>query len=414
MRPDCKDGPGFNWPPQSGEKADLVSPSEALFMRCPSCGAVHGSMQCPDSATVATTLALSTQDLKSDTTDLEELNRDANVETELSYIEARSVSRLIEFPGVTRRALPQWRRELSERVREVQERRAREAAAEALEAERLQSEQPQTTTPQLELLPQAEAPAVNPVVAAALRRIERAHQAPAASGYSRTATAVAVAVDSELETSFADAVPIPQIKEMSPPGQAAPAPERTHNLVMVQAPVTSYADSISEKPKPKRVIADDVNDPALSYLDFIGFAGDLSADADERAPLLSRFAAAVIDLIAVSFLSLPFAAAIELQNGNWHQPRVVALMGAIAAVVMFAYATVSTALTGRTLGMRILSLRAVDVRTGLIPTGKQSAGRALVYVLSVVTMGIGLLLAFARSEGKTAHDRFSRTAVVRD
>jgi uncharacterized RDD family membrane protein YckC len=344
---------------------------------------------------------------------LEALNLGANSESELSSIEAKPVSRLIEFPGVTRRAVPQWRRELSERVREVQERRAREAAAEAEEAERLQKRQPQTPPPQLELLPQAEAPPLNPVVAAALRRIERAHQAPSTSAYSRAATAVAIAADSELETRFDSAVAPPPTKEMSP-DEAAPASERTHNLVMVQAPVPSHAESIFEKPKPKRLIADDLNDPALSYLDSIDRAAGLSVSSEDRAPLLSRFAAAVIDMIAVSFLSLPFAAAIELQNGNWHQPRIIALMGGIAAVVMFAYATVSTALTGRTLGMKMLSLRAIDVRTGLIPTGKQSASRALVYLLSLATVGIGLLLAFARGEGKTAHDRLSRTAVVRD
>src|SRR2546430_3214585 len=34
---------------------------------------------------------------------------------------------LIEFPGVTKNSVPQWRKELGERVREVQERKAREA-----------------------------------------------------------------------------------------------------------------------------------------------------------------------------------------------------------------------------------------------------------------------------------------------
>ena len=45
-------------------------------------------------------------------------------------------STLIEFPGVSRNSMPEWRKELSERVREVQEKRAREAAHEAAEAER--------------------------------------------------------------------------------------------------------------------------------------------------------------------------------------------------------------------------------------------------------------------------------------
>src|SRR5262245_20534319 len=80
-------------------------------------------------------------------------------------------SRLIEFPGVSRSALPHWRQQLSERVREVQEKRAREAALEKAE-----KDQPGAAPPQLELLPQVDAPPVNPLVSAALKRIERAHQ----------------------------------------------------------------------------------------------------------------------------------------------------------------------------------------------------------------------------------------------
>ena len=88
-------------------------------------------------------------------------------------------STLIEFPGVSRNSLPEWRKELSERVREVQEKRARDAAREAAEAERKRVEAA-INPPQLELLPPTPMPAMNPLVAAALKRIERAHQtAPA-------------------------------------------------------------------------------------------------------------------------------------------------------------------------------------------------------------------------------------------
>lgn len=392
-------------------------------MLCPSCGAEHSPKQCPQPLAVAARApALLTQELESDLLDLE----DEKSEMADSPMEARPASRLIEFPGVTRRAMPQWRKELSERVREVQERKAREAALElsvaAPEAVTLGKEPPPTSPPQLELLPQAEAPEINPVLAAALRRIERAHQAAqtgSSNSYSRTATAVAIARDHEAEADFSAEVAATRDAVQ----EAAPNAERTHNLVVVQAPIVTHSEPqpefapqpelLAEKPKPKRLIADDLNDPALSYLDAIGVAAG-PVRVEDRAPLSTRFVAAVLDVITVGFLSLPFAALIELEDGNWHQPRIIALMGGIAAVLMFLYATVSTALTGRTLGMRLLSLRAVDVRNGLIPTGNQSAGRALIYLLSLATLGIGLLMAFARGEGKTTHDRLTRTAVVRD
>src|SRR6266550_4637711 len=123
MPPECRMAWIFLWPSRSREKADLVVPyGGPSFMRCPSCGADHSFKECPPQAAVAASaLALSTQELEPDPLDLE----DENTEMTGAPLEARPASRLIEFPGVTRRAVPQWRKELSERVREVQERRAR-------------------------------------------------------------------------------------------------------------------------------------------------------------------------------------------------------------------------------------------------------------------------------------------------
>jgi uncharacterized RDD family membrane protein YckC len=380
---------------------------------------------------------------------------------------AKPTSRLIEFPGVTRRTVPPWRRELSERVREVQERRAQEAAAEG-EATNPVSADAANLPPQLELLPQAEALAVNPLVVAALRRIERAHQPgqdlrpshPAVlsaavgttdagtarhelrqdNGTSRLAVS-AILFDepcNETETatlqSTADRNPvavatIPDSKEFSF-GEIELDPEPAVNLAAAPltpvppAPIVAEANTSAEgesapdvaptKPKPKRIISDDASDPALNYLDLIGVASPKEVDRDNRAPVFSRLIAGVIDLLSVGFLSVPFAAVIELRNDNWREPRVALFMSSVAIVVMFIYLTMTTALTGKTLGMRILSLRVIDTRTRLIPTGKQAAGRAIVYILSLATAGVGFLVALARGEGKTVHDRLSRTAVVRD
>src|SRR5256885_11608305 len=51
-------------------------------------------------------------------------------------------STLIEFPGTARASRPQWRKDFSERVREIQERRARESAREAGEATHKRLPQP--------------------------------------------------------------------------------------------------------------------------------------------------------------------------------------------------------------------------------------------------------------------------------
>ncbi len=64
--------------------------------------------------------------------------------------------------------------------------------------------------------------------------------------------------------------------------------------------------------------------------------------------------------------------------------------------------------------MRILSLRTIDTRTGLIPTGGQSMKRALGYMFALAVLGLGLLYALIDPDGRTIYDRFSKTIVIRD
>jgi multidrug transporter EmrE-like cation transporter len=64
--------------------------------------------------------------------------------------------------------------------------------------------------------------------------------------------------------------------------------------------------------------------------------------------------------------------------------------------------------------MSLVSLRAVDVDTGLAPTTKQSVTRAIAYMLSLATMGLGIAYAIFDAEGRTAHDHLSGTAVIRE
>ncbi len=328
-------------------------------------------------------------------------------------------SKLIEFPGVSRTAIPQWRKDLSERVREVQEKRAREDALEGNGDRRLQEHEP-LQTPQLELLPQAEVAPLNPLVAAALRRIERAHEPNAT--YARSAerpggVAVAYATkpefrDSDLSAFEMACTEFPGEAEYRPPVDAPDSsqPEKVHNLVVVP-PRVLKTEEPQTRPQPRRMIGD-LNDPALNYLDSILTTVHVEATTHRQAPTLSRLLSAVVDLIVVAVLFAPVAAVLELANTNWHDYKVAIFVGAAFAVISFLYFTVSTGLTGRTLGLRLFSLRVVDARTGLIPTGSQSAGRALIYVLTLLTLGVGSLYALLNPERQTAHDRLTRTAVI--
>jgi hypothetical protein len=59
--------------------------------------------------------------------------------------------------------------------------------------------------------------------------------------------------------------------------------------------------------------------------------------------------------------------------------------------------------------MALVSVRAIDERSGLIPTAGQCARRALFYMLSLAALGLGLLPALFGSERRALHDRLSGT-----
>lgn len=327
---------------------------------------------------------------------------------------AEKKSTLIEFPGVTRSSVPEWRKELGERVREVQEKRARDAAREAAEAERQRLETA-IDPPQLELLPPAQMPTMNPLVAAALKRIERAHQGqPTENHQPRTTLATSVAYAPEREENDASEATPPSARpsieaEQLPESETSSASEKPIHLAVVPSePIVVKTES----PKhPKRLIKDDPNDPALNYLDSI--TRNLRVDdlSEKSASPFRRLICAGIDLIFCALLSSPIALAMYLTGSNLQDARVAAVLAGSAVVVTFLYLTLMTALTGRTWAMRLLSLRVIDTKTGLIPTGSQSIGRSFFYLFSLATV-FGILFALVSREGYTMHDRFTRTAVI--
>jgi uncharacterized RDD family membrane protein YckC len=300
-------------------------------------------------------------------------------------------------------------------VREVQERRARETAREAAEAER-QRVEAAGDAPQLELLPPTETPAMNPLVAAALKRIERAHQsASVETRQPRSSLATAVAYAPEREENIMNETVPPTIQlelETEPPAADPPPPaiEKSH-LVIVPPPIEPVVVKADPSAPAKRLIRDDPNDPALNYLDSICRNVRVDDLANRSASAVRRAVCAVIDLIFCAVLTSPIAGAFYLSGSVFQDTRALTVLAAALVVVIFLYLTLATALTGRTLGMRMLSLRVIDTKTGLIPTGGQSIGRSFFYLLSLPTV-VGILFALVSREGYTAHDRFTRTAVV--
>jgi uncharacterized RDD family membrane protein YckC len=392
--------------------------------------------------------------------------------------QAPNNSTLIEFPGVNR---PAWRRELSERFREIQQKRAREADLDDKSAPA--ASQSQTTlddaraaakeraaesaSKQLGLVPAPDEPELNPLVAAALRRIERARaSAPAArsaAGRGQAATAAARVVEEQpvQEAPEPVAPPPPPLVVVQPKTAPRPEPppvvkagsavaealveETKTPAAVAQAPasktvVTSEVEAVAD-PVIKSEVAQAAPQPGASVeaeaqtsssrqprhisgvldefwlerqgIELLPKVEEKELTYDDRAPRFKRVAAAFVDLLAVAFLCAPFAAAIELSIGNWPDPRVSGSMGLIAALVMFLYHTCSVALAGRTPGMRLCAFHVVDARKASVPTTGQCARRALVYMLSLAAGGLGILYSLFDAEGRTVHDILSGTVVVR-
>lgn len=158
-------------------------------MQCPTCSVVYsnGLDNCPRCKTPAPqTSAL--EEIQYAETSKAANNGAAAVETENVRMtdkqpETKSQSStLIEFPGKKRQEMPAWRKELLEKFKEIQDKRAREAEEEA-EVKTVSEETVAETVvpteevakPHLEVVPPAP---VNPIVAKALERIERANHKP--------------------------------------------------------------------------------------------------------------------------------------------------------------------------------------------------------------------------------------------
>src|SRR2546423_8453366 len=212
-------------------------------------------------------------------------------------------STLIEFPGVNRNR-PAWRKELSERFREIQQRRAREAALEGEEAQSDAAEQaeaeyaravrraktpkptkkPSEPTRQLVLVPTPDEQEMTPIVAAALRRIERARRespplARQSSGRGHAATAAARVVEEQTEQ-FAEQAPAHVKRNENSGAQAKRAAQRAERADAEGTPARpSTLAVVPPKQSPK---AEPKSEPA--FVEETSVAAEAKSSAHVAAP----------------------------------------------------------------------------------------------------------------------------------
>lgn len=135
---------------------------------------------------------------------------------------------------------------------------------------------------------------------------------------------------------------------------------------------------------------------------------------DDCAPFAMRFNAGLFDLIIGSFASLLLLSPFMLFGGDWLSVAGVFAFLATCAIVMFVYLTTAIGIYGRTYGMRLFSLEIVDIETEDYPTFHQAAVSSAVYLLTLALGGIGFLTLPFNEDKRAVHDLVSGTIIIRE
>lgn len=139
-----------------------------------------------------------------------------------------------------------------------------------------------------------------------------------------------------------------------------------------------------------------------------------SGEIDDLAPLAMRFNAGLFDLIIGGFGSLVLLSPFMLTGGSWLTVSGILAFAATAAIVMFLYLTISIGFFSRTVGMRLFSLELVDADENAYPTLHQAAVHSSVFIVSLASGGLGFLPMFFNEERRAAHDLVSGTILLRE
>jgi uncharacterized RDD family membrane protein YckC len=137
-------------------------------------------------------------------------------------------------------------------------------------------------------------------------------------------------------------------------------------------------------------------------------------DTDDLAPISMRFNAGLFDVIIGVFATGIVTSPLFAFSEEW-----LTLSGGLIFVgafmaVMFLYLTASLAFLGQSFGMKLFSLELVDAEESEFPTLHQAAVNSSVFLLSLITCGIGFVTILFNEEKRAIHDLISGTILVRE
>lgn len=148
--------------------------------------------------------------------------------------------------------------------------------------------------------------------------------------------------------------------------------------------------------------------------DFVETEEVENEELEDLAPFAMRFNAGLFDLIIGGFTSLILLAPFVLLGGNWFTTAGLFAFLATCSIVMFIYMTTAVGMFGRTFGMKMFSLEIIDLEENDYPTFHQAAVSAAVYLLSLALGGSGFLTVLFTDDRRAVHDIVSGTLMVKD
>jgi uncharacterized RDD family membrane protein YckC len=137
-------------------------------------------------------------------------------------------------------------------------------------------------------------------------------------------------------------------------------------------------------------------------------------DIDDLAPIAMRFNAGLFDLIIGGFGTVAVLSPFLFTTEGWISLSGFLAFAPVFLAVMFVYLTASLSYLGRTVGMKFFSLELVDIEQSDYPTLHQAAVSSSVYLLSLVSFGLGFLPMLFNEEKRAAHDLASGTILIRE
>jgi uncharacterized RDD family membrane protein YckC len=304
--------------------------------------------------------------LKPESADVEKANPVIPIAFEMSY------SAGTQTPAAEDN-LPQWRKELSQRLKALKDRKE---TAKAL-ASRTESKTPQVSTSRSQASVVQSVPVFKPVDKPAIRK---SVQKPP--------------------------MPIPRQKPLEPLDKEPPVKRLATKPIDPQE-IQKLIDSAVSRQSP-------VESGYGFIADSSGVAPERFEDHEGKLILLSRTLSGLIDLICVVLCTGIFIIAIDFFSGIIVLDGVsLVVFSALFLLIYFVYSLFFLAASNQTIGMMITDLRIIGIDQKR-PSLRQLIHRCFGYLGALFGLGIGLLLSLFNRENLCLHDRLSGTRIVRN